>query len=144
MEGVAQSMSGVIIQLTARSGDEGKLFGSVTTANIAAALNDLGHEVDRRSIKLEVPIKTLGSYEVAIRLAKDVDAKITVEVKAEEVEAAAAEQAEESTALLEEAITEVDTEEMAASGAASENTEAAAGGESAEASAESEDANESE
>lgn len=116
MEGVAATMSGVKIELTARVGEEGKLFGSVTTANIAAALKDLGHEVDRRNIKLESPIKTLGSYEVAIRLAKDVDATVTVEVNAEEVEAAAATEAEESTALLDEAIAEADAEEDAARG----------------------------
>ncbi len=123
MEDVAKGMATIKIELTARAGEEGKLFGSVTTANIAAALNDLGHEVDRRNIKLEAPIKTLGSYEVAIRLAKDVDAKVTIEVSAEEVEVAVA---EESTALLDEAVAEVDAEEAAERGAAPEAASAGA------------------
>jgi len=117
MEGVAKGMSGIKIELTARSGDEGKLFGSVTTANIAAALKDLGHDVDRRNIKLEAPIKSLGSYQVAVRLAKDVDATIAVEVSAEEVEVPTA---EESTALLDEAIAAADAEESGEVAAAPE------------------------
>ncbi len=124
MEGVAKGMSAIKIELTARAGDEGTLFGSVTTANIAAALKDLGHEVDRRNIKLDGPIKSLGSYEVAIRLAKDVDAKVTIEVSAEVVEEPAA---EESTELLDQAIAEADADEQAASGAAPEAVEAASG-----------------
>ncbi len=118
MEDVAKGMSGLKVEITARSGDEGKLFGSVTTANIAAALNDLGHVVDRRNVKLDGPIKSLGSYVVAVRLAKDVDANVTIDVIAETVEEVTA---EESTELLEQAIAEVDAEEEAASGAAVEN-----------------------
>lgn len=123
MEGVAKGMSGVKIEVTARAGEEGKLFGSVTTANIAAALKDLGHEVDRRNIKLEAPIKSLGSYEVAIRLAKDVDAKVKIEVNPEVVEEPTA---EESTELLDAAIAEADADENVASGAVADAAEAAA------------------
>lgn len=141
MEGVAGGMKGTKVEITARAGDEGKLFGSVTTANIAAALKDLGHEVDRRNIKLEAPIKSLGSYEVAIRLAKDVEASVIIEVSAEEVEAAPAEEAEESKALLEAAIAEADAEEAEATETASEVAtseapESVAGDSSAEAPAE--------
>lgn len=88
MHGVAGEMAKLQIEIPARAGTEGKLFGSVTTANIAAALKDLGHEVDRRNIKLEAPIKSLGSYSVPIRLATDVEASITVQVIAEAEEAA--------------------------------------------------------
>jgi len=116
MEGVAAGMKGAKIEITARAGDGGKLFGSVTTANIAAALNDLGHVVDRRAVKLESPIKSLGSYEVAVRLAKDVETIVVVDVNAEELE----ETPEESTELLEAAIAEVDAEEEAEQAPAAE------------------------
>jgi len=68
------------ISLTVRRevGDEGKLFGSVTTKDIAEALAAEGVTIDRRSIQLDDAIRALGVVEVAIRLHKDVSAKIRV------------------------------------------------------------------
>jgi large subunit ribosomal protein L9 len=68
------------ISLTFRRevGDEGKLFGSVTTKDIAEALAAEGVTIDRRSIQLDDAIRALGVVEVAIRLHKDVSAKIRV------------------------------------------------------------------
>jgi large subunit ribosomal protein L9 len=73
------SVSGV--QVTARAGEGGKLFGSVTNADIAAAIEALhGVELDRRKIVLDEPIKALGTTEVTIALHTDVVATVAVEV----------------------------------------------------------------
>ena len=71
--------------LAHRAGDEGKLFGSVTSMEIEAALVAKGIEIDRRKIQLEQPIKALGSHEVEIKLNAGVSAILKVNVtKAEE------------------------------------------------------------
>ncbi len=67
-----------------RAGDEGRLFGSVTTADIAEALEAEGAAVDRRLIRLDEPIKELGVFSVPIRLHADVEPEIKVWVVAEE------------------------------------------------------------
>ncbi|KAA3655582.1 MAG: 50S ribosomal protein L9 [Calditrichaeota bacterium] len=59
-------------------GEEEKVFGAITSHNIADLLADKGFEIDRRKILLDEPIKALGVYEVAVRLHADVDAKIKV------------------------------------------------------------------
>lgn len=71
--------------LTHRAGEEGKLFGSVTSMEIEAALAAKGIEIDRRKIHLDHPIKTLGSHDVEIKLNAGVSATLKVSVvKAEE------------------------------------------------------------
>ena len=71
--------------LAHRAGDEGKLFGSVTSMEIEAALAAKGIEIDRRKIQLEQPIKSLGSHAVEIKLNVGVNALLKVNVtKAEE------------------------------------------------------------
>ena len=71
--------------LAHRAGDEGKLFGSVTSMEIEAALAAKGIEIDRRKIQLEQPIKSLGIHEVEIKLNAGVSAVLKVNVtKAEE------------------------------------------------------------
>lgn len=67
-----------------RAGEEGRLFGSVTSADIAEALEREGLEIDRRLIRLEEPIKELGVFTVPIRLHADVEPEIKVWVVAEE------------------------------------------------------------
>ena len=64
-------------------GEQDKLYGSVTALDIAEALASQGQQVDRRHIHLPEPIKALGSYEVELRLHRDVVAKIKVEVQPE-------------------------------------------------------------
>ena len=59
-------------------GEEDKLYGSVTAADIAKSLADQGHEVDRKQIQLDEPIKELGVYTVDIRLHREVNAPIKV------------------------------------------------------------------
>jgi len=82
-ERVAATLSGVTLALTGKAGEEGKLFGSITTQDIAEALAAQGHPVDRRRIELEHPIKTLGHHTVAVRLHPEVHAEVHVSVTAE-------------------------------------------------------------
>jgi large subunit ribosomal protein L9 len=79
------------VYISARAGEEGKLFGSVTNSDVARAIvEQLGEEVDRRDIRLDDPIRTLGSHQVEIHLHEDVNALVTVEVIAHEEEPAEA------------------------------------------------------
>jgi large subunit ribosomal protein L9 len=79
------------VYISARAGEEGKLFGSVTNSDVARAIvEQLGEEVDRRQIRLEDPIRTLGSHQIEIHLHEEVNALVTVEVIAHEEEAAEA------------------------------------------------------
>lgn len=79
------------VYISARAGEEGKLFGSVTNSDVARAIvEQLGEEVDRRQIRLDDPIRTLGSHQVEIHLHEEVNALVTVEVIAHEEEAAEA------------------------------------------------------
>ena len=71
------------VRLEARAGEGGRLFGSVTTADIAAAVQaQLGVEVDRRDIALDEPLKELGEREIDVKLHRDVPATLRVEVVA--------------------------------------------------------------
>jgi large subunit ribosomal protein L9 len=76
-------LEGVGVTIAQRVGEEDRLYGSVTAAMIAEALADKGFEIDKKQLELEEPIKKLGSYEVAVRLAPEVKGTITVEVVAE-------------------------------------------------------------
>jgi len=71
---------GVEIEITAQAGEEGKLFGSVTAAQIAEVLVARGLELDRRRIDLAEPLKTLGDHDVVVRLHRDVTATLKVKV----------------------------------------------------------------
>jgi large subunit ribosomal protein L9 len=82
-EGVAGTLSGVTLTLTGKAGEEGKLFGSITSQDIAEALSRQGHPVDRRRIELEHPIKTIGTHTVRVRLHPEVHAELRVSVVAE-------------------------------------------------------------
>jgi large subunit ribosomal protein L9 len=80
----AGSIEAVSVTFNARAGEEGKLFGSITTADIAEKLAEQGVEVDRKQILLDEPIKALGVFPVAIRLHADVKPEIKVWVIKEE------------------------------------------------------------
>ena len=76
-------LEGVKVRLAVRSGDAGRLFGSVTPADIASAIKASGGpEVDKRRIELGSPIKTLGAHETSVRLHPEVAAKVNIEVVA--------------------------------------------------------------
>lgn len=79
-EDFAEQLSGITLNFEARAGEEDKLFGSVTTKDIAEAISQKGIEIDRRKIMLDEPIKRLGSYEVPVKVHQDVIANIKVEV----------------------------------------------------------------
>jgi len=76
--GLAGQLEQVSLTFSARVGEEGKLFGSVTSADIAQQLEALGHHVEKRMIDLHEPIKALGVYRVPIRLHADVRPEIKV------------------------------------------------------------------
>lgn len=82
-EEMAARLEGVTIQIPAKVADEDRLYGSVTVRDIAEALEQKGIEVQKRAILLSESIKTLGTYEVPIRVYRDIEPKITVEVIAE-------------------------------------------------------------
>ena len=84
----AQQLSTMLAQLrltfARKAGENGVLFGSVTSHDIADALHKKGYEIDRRKVHLEEPLKQLGEATVPVRLHKEVTASITVEVVPEE------------------------------------------------------------
>lgn len=82
-ETFAGELQGVTCQFTRKAGDEGRLFGSVTSMDIAEKLKEAGIEVDRRRIQLEQPIKSLGEFVVPVRLRPEVMAELKVLVKPE-------------------------------------------------------------
>lgn len=82
-ERFAATLSGVTVTLTGKAGEEGKLFGSITAQDVAEALARQGHEVDKRRIELEHPIKALGHHTVGIRLPHEIHAEVKVSVVAE-------------------------------------------------------------
>ncbi|NBD13294.1 50S ribosomal protein L9 [Corallococcus silvisoli] len=79
----AKKLGNVKVTIKRKVGEQDKLFGSVTVLDIAEALAAQGQQVDRRQLHLADPIKSLGSYDVELRLHREVTAKIKVEVVAE-------------------------------------------------------------
>jgi large subunit ribosomal protein L9 len=76
----------VVLEFTRKSGEAGHLFGSVTSVDIATALEAKGFEVDRRKIQLAEPLKSLGEFSVAIKLHREVTAQLKVKILAEATE----------------------------------------------------------
>jgi large subunit ribosomal protein L9 len=83
-EGVAKMLNGTVVTLAQKVGENDQLFGSVTAQNIADALEKQNFHVDRRKIHLEEPIRTLGEHKVSVRLHREVEAEITVNVVKED------------------------------------------------------------
>lgn len=77
-EELAKKLEPVSLTFSARVGEEGKLFGSVTTADIAHQLEGQGFKIEKRQIDLHEPIKALGVYRVPIRVHADVRAEVKV------------------------------------------------------------------
>ena len=82
-QGAAERLSNLRLTIKARAGEEGKLFGSVTNLDIERALAAQGFSVERRRIRLDEPIKSIGEHTVPIHLGVGIDAKVTVIVEAE-------------------------------------------------------------
>jgi len=80
-EAVARKLVPLVIKIPARAGREGRLFGSVTAADVADAVTaQSGVELDRRRLHIDEPIKTLGSHEIPVKLHTDVEFRLNVEV----------------------------------------------------------------
>jgi len=83
LQAVKKQLEGLSIEIGARAGDTGKLFGSVTSAQIAERIGAAGLAVDRRRIDLRDPIKEIGEHKVPVRLLRELVAELTVTVVAE-------------------------------------------------------------
>jgi large subunit ribosomal protein L9 len=84
----AARLEGLTLTLTAKTGEEDRLYGSITSGDIADALeSEIGKSVDRRKIELEEPIRELGTYSVPFKLLPDLAPTIVVEVIKKEEEA---------------------------------------------------------
>jgi large subunit ribosomal protein L9 len=81
-EEVASKLVPKVIKVKAKAGPEGRLFGSVTSADVVTAVQEqTGIELDRRKLHLDEPIKSVGTHQVPTRLHTDVEFAITVEVE---------------------------------------------------------------
>jgi large subunit ribosomal protein L9 len=84
LEVLRDRIQSVVLEVSARVGEEGRLFGSVTVLQIAKLLAEKGFEIDRRKIDLAEPIREVGDHSVPIRLGQDLAAEVVVKVSAEE------------------------------------------------------------
>jgi len=80
---LAKKLENLQVKITRKVGEQSKLYGSVTALDIAEAIAAAGQKIDRRHIHLPEPIKSIGSFDVEIRLHRAVTAKIKVEVAGE-------------------------------------------------------------
>ena len=79
--GMVSRLAATSVYISARSGDGGRLFGSVTKSDVARGIEEqLGEAVDRHKILLEDPIRVLGTHQVEVKLHEEVNALVTVEV----------------------------------------------------------------
>lgn len=93
-EALAAKIEGVTLTFTARAGETGKLYGSITTAQVADGLNEaLGTEIDRRKVG-DDPLRQLGTHKVVVRLTGEIHPHVTVIIEAE-----ASEEPAEATAV---------------------------------------------
>ena len=76
----AKKLKGTIVRVTANHGANGKIFGSITSKEIAEQLCALGYEVDKKNIVLKEPIKVVGEYPLTVKLYPEISTEITVEV----------------------------------------------------------------
>ena len=81
---LAKMMGNVSVTIKQKAGENDQLFGSVTSKDVADALNAAGYSIDRRKIQLEEPIKQLGEFKVPVRLHKNVTTEVAVTVAKEE------------------------------------------------------------
>jgi len=116
---IADKIDGATLVLTARVGQQGRLFGSVTAADIAQQLTELaGQAVDHRQVLLGQSIRQIGAQEVRVRLTRNISAAVTVDVQSEEADQAEAEPT------IEEAVAAVEAAEVAQADVAAAAAEA--------------------
>ena len=80
MEEIKKQLSGLVVKFTAKTGKDGRMFGSISTKQIADELKKKGYEIDKRQIECDHQLDTLGSHVVKINLHKKVVAEITVSI----------------------------------------------------------------
>lgn len=80
---LAEEIKGKSFTVKIKAGQNGKVFGSVTGANISDALSAAGYEIDKKKIVLPQPIKTLGNYDIDLKLMEGISSKIVVTIVAE-------------------------------------------------------------
>jgi large subunit ribosomal protein L9 len=97
-EELGKQLDGVTVEFTRKSGEHDQLFGSVTSSDIAHALEAKGFAVDRRKILLDVPLKTVGEFDVPVKLHREVTVTVKTVVKKEATEETAPATAEEAPA----------------------------------------------
>ena len=97
-EQLAGKLAPLTLSFTRKVGEHGRLFGSVTSSDIAAELAAQGFEIDRRRILLPEPLKSVGEFKVSIKLHREVSAPLNVKVDAEAAEEEAAPAAAEEAA----------------------------------------------
>ena len=113
-EAQKEQMGEIALEFERKAGDHGTLFGSVTSMDIADALQAKGYEIDRRKIVLRDAIKETGEYKVSVKLHREVNLPLTITVKAEGGEVPAAEaKAERKGRKAKAATEEVQAEEAA-------------------------------
>ncbi|MGB9711732.1 MAG: 50S ribosomal protein L9 [Dissulfurimicrobium sp.] len=79
-EALAAKLGGLDIEIKVRVGEEGRLYGSVTSMDIAKAVESKGYVIDRRKIYMDEPIKSVGEFDIPVKLSSDVSASLKVKV----------------------------------------------------------------
>src|SRR4029078_11904361 len=82
-EAQSQQIGALVLEFKRKAGEQGALYGSVTSMDVAEALKDKGYEIDRHRIHLREPLKRLGDYAVPVRLHRDVTIDLQVKVQPE-------------------------------------------------------------
>ncbi len=83
MQALSKELKGKTVTLKIKTGQNGKLFGSITAQNVADALSEVGYGIDKKKIVIPQPIKSLGNFDVELKLYEGVATKIIVNVVAE-------------------------------------------------------------
>ena len=78
-QALADALKGKTVTVKIKVGENGKMFGSVTSANVSAALLEMGFDIDKKKIKMD-SLKNLGTYDAEVRLMENISAKIKIEV----------------------------------------------------------------
>ena len=82
-EGQSQQMGSLVLEFKRKAGEQGALYGSVTSMDVAEALKERGYEIDRHRIHMREPLKRLGEYTVPVRLHREVTIDLQVKVAPE-------------------------------------------------------------
>lgn len=81
MQKLAGELNGKTVNLSIKTGENGKVFGSITSAQVASALAEMGFDIDKKKIQIDGNIKAVGLYEAKIKLMENIESKITISVE---------------------------------------------------------------